>query len=406
MLQNIPRRILTNRNHYLKISKRCVSVDLYNTDDQIRGKRLDQSVDLTSVKIGQTLEYPYEHTVSGEWRTKWQSCFFQQDRIQTSQNYCSKIHFKDVPLPFDLALFYASSMTHVEDSRDVWELRLTDACYNHPIFPGDTMQKTFQIKDVRDTADGKNIIVDINCKLIANGKTAFSVTKTMMYTKLTRKVEQDEYYTFNDLDSDGPLNNGYKSYLQKHFEKLPNTRSINPLTPGQLVLHNLQRPLGLSSSLELATLFRMVHPQLVNTARFDVSDLVLPGPVCVALTLSASAREFFEVIFQTVSSAMFVAKLNPMEPLGAVSYVTDVKRINHKLEEVSMVTIGIKNLDVVRMLESIDLPESLFTQVGNRPSFVINTIENKCPVLKNNVVCHLERKIIRMTPKTEPVFLL
>eukprot|EP00494_Astrolonche_serrata_P031179 UN31448 len=168
------------------LQKRFITASLVG-GSVIQGGTINQSVDLASVRIGEILEYPYEYTYTQDWRTKWQSSFFQQDRINTSLPYCRKMNLKDIPIPYDLCLFHASSMTHVEDTRDVWELRLTDAHLHRAIFPGDTITKLFQIKDVRDTADGKNIIVDISCKLQANGKTAFSVTKTMMYTKLQKQ---------------------------------------------------------------------------------------------------------------------------------------------------------------------------------------------------------------------------
>ena len=61
-------------------------------------------------------------------------------------------------------------------------------------------------------------------------------------------------------------------------ENLPNSRSLINLQPGMLLIHGLQRPLGLSNSLELAMLFRMIHPNITNTARFNADELVVPGP--------------------------------------------------------------------------------------------------------------------------------
>jgi len=374
-------------------------------EGRILGKSYDQSVDLTTVRIGQPLDtVTYETTIANEWRTKWQSCFFQQERIHTSSQYCANLGLKAIPMPFDLVCNYTSAMTHVDETRMVWEIRLSNCVYINPVFPGDTLTKAFVIQDVRDTTDGKNILVDIDCTTFANGVPVFNLLKTMMFTKMQR-VQLDPYaQTFPEHVSVAKSN--FEKMIVNSPENLPNSRSLINLQPGMLIIHGLQRPLGLSNSLELAMLFRMIHPNITNTARLATDQLVVPGPQMVALTCSASGRELYEILSQKIITASFVNKLSPQEPVGAVSYVKNTKRISHKLEEVTLVTVGIKNIDVARYCTSADLPRGLFEHVGMRPSKVRALCQAEAPVLADKVITHVERKIIRMTARDEPVFLL
>jgi len=363
-------------------------------------------VDLTAVRIGQTLDYPHEHTVHESWRTKWQSCFFQQDRVHTSSSYCEKIGLKGVPMPYELALFACSSMSHVDESRDVWEIRLSNCLYKKPVYCGDTLTKSYRINDIRSTHDEKNILVDIDCQLFADGEEAFSLTKTMMYTKMHRKFAADLYAM--PVNPPKPkMKSQFEKYITANPELLPSSRSLLPLLPGEVIVHGLQRPLGLSNSLELATLFRMCHPHIVNTARYKSEELVVSAPLMASLATSCASRELYEVLYQKILRSTFVNKLNPHEPVGAISFVKEVKRISYKLEEVHLVTLGIKNLDVPKVISGKKLPAELFWGDDLKVSDIKRLVANsEVPELKENLITHIERKIVRMTPKEEQVFLL
>lgn len=370
----------------------------------ILGKVYNQQLDITRVRIGQELDSPYETTVDDAWRTKWQCCFFQQDRLYTSQEYCELLKLPAIPMPFDMIQNFTSAMTHVDESQEVYELRITNSVYENPVYAGDTLTKGFRINDVRDTADGKNIVVDIECHTYANGKNAFSLLKSMMFTKMSR-VHPDLYgqsFSFKP-----PVSSSFLyDLLLNNPESLPNSKSLINFQSGQLILHGLQRPLGLSNSLELAQLMRMIHPHITNTARYNEDDLLVPGGQMIALTFSSSARELYEILHQTVESAVFVNKLAPRDPVGAISYVENVRSLSHKLEELSIITVGIKNIDVARYLSTIDLPEKLFIGVGDQPSKIRALWKEEAPILSDKIITHIRRKIIRLKPKAEPMFLL
>ena len=77
-------------------------------------------------------------------------------------------------------------------------------------------------------------------------------------------------------------------------------------------------------------------------------------------------------------------------------------------EEVTVRTIGVKDVDVIRDLKDVSLPEELFLSDGLRPKEYEAICEQYCPQLKGKIVVQSKRKLLRQAPmqRQEPVFLL
>jgi len=144
-------------------------------------------MDISKAALGETIEAPYELTVNDYWRERWQSVFYGQSRIHSSTDFCTnKMGLQDIPLPYSCVMFLASSMSHVDDSREVYDLSFRKAVYNKFVFPGDTLRKKFTICNMTDTSNKKNLIATIYCKLINQyDEEVFSMLKTMMFTRQT-----------------------------------------------------------------------------------------------------------------------------------------------------------------------------------------------------------------------------
>lgn len=78
----------------------------------VKGEIIDQSVDLKNVRPGETIEVPYEVTVSHSLRDFWQSAFYSHDRINTSTPFARALGLQDQIVPFGLMLFLAVSLSH------------------------------------------------------------------------------------------------------------------------------------------------------------------------------------------------------------------------------------------------------------------------------------------------------
>lgn len=73
--------------------------------------------------------------------------------------------------------------------------------------------------------------------------------------------------------------------------------------------------------------------------------------------------DLFEVLHETVSAVSFPNKVKPSDVLGAMTYILSKRSLDtggvNSLEEVTVCTVGFKNIDV-QLLNGVELPETLF----------------------------------------------
>mmetsp|Transcript_63685 Transcript_63685/g.94553 ORF Transcript_63685/g.94553 Transcript_63685/m.94553 type:complete len:162 (+) Transcript_63685:628-1113(+) len=120
-------------------------------------KVLDLAINLQkSTCTGDTIQIPYELTITESIHDFWQSAFHSQDRIHTSTPYARYIGLQDRVLPFSLVLFLTSSMTHADAAKV--QVGFGKAVYHWPAFAGDTFKKTFQVQSIRNTSDGNHSV--------------------------------------------------------------------------------------------------------------------------------------------------------------------------------------------------------------------------------------------------------
>lgn len=212
------------------------------------------------------------------FQESWQSVFYQQDRLFTSMKFVSsmkenfvlrgnnntnntaKHDYVGIPMPFSLVLFLASSMSHVDDQRAVLDLSFRNCVYNEPVMPGDTLHRHFTIENIRESKNGKNIIVDIVCKLYNQyNENVFRLDKTMFYEKTsindrkmslptrdeTSAVGADSILKPNIGPKFGAHSSQFRHFVQKQQHKLPVSSSLKSLYPREIILHSMQRPLGM-----------------------------------------------------------------------------------------------------------------------------------------------------------------
>lgn len=103
----------------------------------LHGSYLDHAVDLRSVRPGDRLNIPYELTISDTLQDFWSAAFFDQSRIHSSTPFCRKMGFQDRVLPFSLALFLTSSMSHADAAKV--QVGFGKVNYLWPMFSGDTV---------------------------------------------------------------------------------------------------------------------------------------------------------------------------------------------------------------------------------------------------------------------------
>ena len=75
----------------------------------IVGEIIDQSIDLKTIRPGETILVPYELTINQAFRDFWQSAFYSHDRINTSTPFARELGLQDQVIPFGLMLFLAGN---------------------------------------------------------------------------------------------------------------------------------------------------------------------------------------------------------------------------------------------------------------------------------------------------------
>jgi hypothetical protein len=131
--------------------------------------------------------------------------------------------------------------------------------------------------------------------------------------------------------------------------------------------------------------------------RYETSALVVPGGLVLAATIGATSRGFFETLHETVESVAFLNLTSPLDLIGAVSYIKEIKPIAEGLEEIHITTLGIKNIDVSRELKNISLPIELFTEYM-RPNALEIFVKEHIPILEGHIVVQVHRMVVRQSP--------
>ena len=184
------------------------------------------------------------------------------------------------------------------------------------------------------------------------------------------------------------------------------SHSFARLEPGQVILHSLSRSLTFTQTQQLASLARLTHERHFDIRKYDAkTEILVPGGLVLGLCLSACSRDLHEVLHEEIVSCAYINACHPDSMVGGMSYVSAVDdNLPGDLEVATLVTLGIKGLNVKRDLDGVGLPEALF-----KPGIYTKEIEQickeSCPVLSNKIVVQVVRKILRQTSHRE-VFLL
>lgn len=364
----------------------------------IPAESLKVAVDLEILRPGDTLDIPYELTITDSFADLWHSAFLSQDRLHTSTPFSRKLGFQDRLLPFGLLAFLTSSMTHADAAKI--QVGFGPIQYFWPGFTGDTFTKQFQVQSVRNTSDGLHSIIQFQCNLYnQRGKLCMRADKRMMFA--TQLVESD---VVPEVEEEEELLRNH--LLAKSGTLHKESHSLCRLRPGQLIRHDHARSLTHGQTQQLASLARLTHPRHFHKAAGE-EQLLVPGGLVVGLCQSASARELHEILHEEVLAVQFCNEVYPdTTVVGALSYISNIKAATGDLELVTVRTIGM-DVSSNRGLPKA-LPQAL---LEGEKLWLPKELEIYCaavdPSLCGRIVLQMDRKILRQaTSKPKDVFLL
>ena len=311
---------------------------------------------------------------------------------------------QDRVLPFSLALFLTSSMSH-EDSAKV-QVGFGKVSYIWPVFAGDTLRRVFTVNKIRNTSDGQHSIISFSCDLInQRDRLCMRADKRLLFqfpvpeSNFTSKtVQSDPVDTY--LFRDHLLSKATTVLAQEP------SHSLASLEPGMMILHTMHRSLTFSQSQQLASLARLTHERHFDSYKYDKAfEIFVPGGLVLGIAMSAAARDLHEILHEEIQSCAYIHHLHPDNVVGAISFVNSVDdNLPGDMEIVSVTTLGVKNINVQRDLQNVDIPVELF-QAGIFTKEIEKICKESCPVLSGKIVVAVERKMLRQTRKRD-IFLL
>ncbi|WPB82120.1 aldolase/citrate lyase family protein [Archangium violaceum] len=375
----------------------------------VRGRRVTHSLERPP-SSDDRLPNPYELTASMGMRDLWVQCFYSHDRIVTSAPFAARLGLTTpdtLPLPFMMGLYLACCMSSTHGA--IYHLGFRNARQLAPLRVGDSYRQEIQVRQVRNTGDGRRAVVTTHRRLVRVGDDSpvFSLDKLELYHRQPESFPAS--VAAARLDEEERLAAmAFRAALTRRAGELPpsvrtaGTDAGTSFEPGELLLHSFARPLGISANLALSTQFLVTHPIHLDHHRFDLGHgkgVVVSGGLVVAMTLAAAARDLYEVVWEELLAADNLRPVAPTQTVGALSYVLSRAPVEgmDALEELVVRTLGVLELTPSAELADVPLPRALFTLEGERPSAYDEFCRHHgLHALEGRVVCVATRRILRI----------
>ena len=190
-----------------------------------------------------------------------------------------------------------------------------------------------------------------------------------------------------------------KSILQHPVKCFLPLSSNLPLSAGQLLVHDFVKVMGHSEMRTLCVLLNIVNPHVHDVIRYSSSDLLIPGPLVMAATITNSAMDLGEIIYEEIPLCHNTNKVNFGDQIGTLTYVAECGEVKGKagFEQLTVKHIGIKNFDM-EILSQMNIPSEVLEIDNMKPLEMESLCATKLPTLFNKIVCVTVRKIIRVQP--------
>ncbi|XP_078695691.1 uncharacterized protein LOC144924439 [Branchiostoma floridae x Branchiostoma belcheri] len=316
-----------------------------------------------SIKGGEWTTGIVPVNLDSSWRVAWDSSFFNARSVNSSDLTAKKMDLPGIQPPFHLLATLTMSLA-VSKSSEVarFHLGTFNAVQLRPITEGETVSAYFSIDSVEDAGSSGKYSVVTSSHILVNQRdeVVFRSTKQTMYPKLAAaKLE------------------------------LPKKRKSEIPTVSELRRRVVQNATfcGNTSS-----------PTLVPN-QFNTEDLLTAGPLVEAATVHNVTDDFGDILYQEVVESSNVNRTNQEDMIGSVSYIHSIQQLaeNPDLEEVTVRTLGIKNLDVEELLER-EVPVRLFSGTSMKTSDYEEICREDFPLLYRRIVAQVLWKFLRLRP--------
>ncbi|XP_035668221.1 uncharacterized protein LOC118410555 isoform X2 [Branchiostoma floridae] len=341
-------------------------------------------------------------TLDSSWCAVWNSSFLNTRRLNSDDVAARQMGLPGIQPPFHLLATLALSLA-VSKSSEIgrFGLGISNAVQLRPVAEGDTIRAYFSLDSVEEAGrSGKYSIVTSSHVLVnQRDEVVFRATKPTMYPKkATEKLRIAKKK--NGIPTDSEVRRHIVQNAALRGNTYTGTMSL-PLESKKLYVHRIVKVFSPTEAKGLSNLVRATNEHHLNIKKFTTDDIVVAGPLAEAATVHNVADEFGDILYQEVVEASNVNRVNQEDMIGSVSFIHSIQQLkeNPDLEEVTVRTLGIKNLDVDELMDR-DFPVRLFCGANMKTADYEKICSEEFPLLYRRIATQVLWKFLRLRPLT------
>jgi len=223
------------------------------------------------------------------------------------------------------------------------------------------------------------------------------VTKKTLYNEALPDVTQPPVTPPRHIEHLG------KRALQSVLSRPARLPTLGPVAAaqpeaGDLLLHGDSRLLCRTENTQFNSLFRNTLPVHGNYARHQEEQIVTCGLLTLPIVLGLAARDLKPMLDHQIEYCFHTNKVHPNTPLGAVSYVQEIKPYNDHFDCMQLRTLGLKQVDVGQELAATRFPLALFDISLRKPAEAEELCQSYLPHLSGKIVLICDWILYRPRP--------
>lgn len=374
-----------------------VSSPLQGSADTFIQGQLSQGGLSAQINVDSVTWSSYDLTIREPLIHQWNASFFNTNRLTRNKVMAQNIGLSEAIVPYILVMTLCGGMSIPQLSESaVVHIGFENAVYLQPVFAGDTLRSYFFIEKIRPTSNGHYSMIDsVHVLINQHDEQAFRFTKRTLFPYIDAAPEPSM------VDKAQALMTAPTTLLDRIVHqpieclKYPHSEPA-PLSKDMLLIHRITKVFESSEARMLSIALCLTNLNHYDTQSLTHEDLVVPGPFVLAASLAAPFQDLGDILYEKIEHCSNINMVNYGDSLGSLSYILDVQPLedNPDLEEVTVKTLGIKNLDM-QLLVNQPIPKALFTPEQMKPSDYEAICVTSFPELHHRIVCQTVRKIIR-----------
>jgi len=366
----------------------------------VKGRQIKYGLDYRNSFKGQVVPSPYETTMDESWIMGWQSMVQTGNPLETSVEFCKALGLEKRIIPFQCLVNMGLCMAVESFSESsLFHLGISNVVYERAAYAGDTIRSIMIIDDIVPSSNKKYTVFKTRMVLLnQKNEKVVSMNRNSLFPYLAPEDIKTgvEKTHFKDLLLFELEKTTLRSKLLEKAKELDHWMLKNPpaFSKGELVLHSICKPLGLSNSLAFSTLYKNTHPLHINNARYGMEGLVVCGGFIIPLIHASASRDIRFALDHEIIDTMHINRIHHEDAVGAMSYILDTK-VKDGIEEITLRTFGLKNIDAENDLANMEIPLELLSSPSIKPSEIELICRNYCPDLHQRICARFTWKLWR-----------